>query len=130
MLCGLNMFTTCLLLLHLFLYYSTCCFILDRIVVNYIYIYIYNTSLKSLQFLGLASYHSMDEMPRAALDPLVAKKVIGDVLDMFVPAAELAVQYGGKKISNGDELKPSSAAQKPTLRIVGSTSPNYYTLVS
>ncbi|KAL6546685.1 hypothetical protein OROMI_022406 [Orobanche minor] len=70
----------------------------------------------------------MDQMPRAALDPLVLGRVIGDVLDMFVPAAELAVQYGGKEISNGSEVKPSSAAQPPRLLIRGSPN-DYYTLV-
>ncbi|PIN18565.1 Phosphatidylethanolamine binding protein [Handroanthus impetiginosus] len=58
-------------------------------------------------------------MPRAALNPLVVGKLIGDVLDMFVPAAELA-------IGNGCEIKP----EKPRLRIGGSTgSPNYDTLL-
>ncbi|KAL7130164.1 hypothetical protein ABFS83_13G115100 [Erythranthe nasuta] len=71
----------------------------------------------------------MDQMPRAALDPLVVGKVIGDVLDMFVPAAELAVHYGGEEIGNGSEMKPSSAAQRPKVQIKGAISPNYYTLV-
>ncbi|KAK6124014.1 hypothetical protein DH2020_042230 [Rehmannia glutinosa] len=47
---------------------------------------------------------------------------------MFVPAAELAVQYGGKEIGNGSEVKPSSAAEPPRLYIRGSAN-NYYTLV-
>ncbi|KAL8032728.1 hypothetical protein ABFX02_13G114900 [Erythranthe guttata] len=60
----------------------------------------------------------MDQMPRAALDPLVVGKVIGDVLDMFVPAAELAVHYGGgEEIGNGSEVKPSSAAQRPKVMV-------------
>ncbi|KAK6149837.1 hypothetical protein DH2020_017362 [Rehmannia glutinosa] len=66
-------------------------------------------------------------MDRAALDPLVVGRVIGDVLDMFVPAAELAVQYGGKEIGNGSEVKPSSAAEPPRVHIRGSAN-NYYTL--
>ncbi|KAL7088820.1 hypothetical protein ACP275_13G151500 [Erythranthe tilingii] len=72
----------------------------------------------------------MDQMPRAALDPLVVGKVIGDVLDMFVPVAELAVHYGGgEEIGNGSKVKPSSAAQRPKVQIKGAISPNYYTLV-
>ncbi|GFP83964.1 protein mother of ft and tf 1 [Phtheirospermum japonicum] len=55
-------------------------------------------------------------------------RVIGDVLDMFVSVAELAVQYDGKEISNGSDVKPSSAAQPPRLRIRGSAN-NFYTLV-
>ncbi|KAI3456353.1 hypothetical protein Pfo_013016 [Paulownia fortunei] len=66
-------------------------------------------------------------MARAALDPLVMGRVIGDVLDMFVPVAELTVQYGAKDIGNGSEVKPSLAADRPRVHIRGS--PNYYTLV-
>ncbi|GER53013.1 PEBP (phosphatidylethanolamine-binding protein)family protein [Striga asiatica] len=70
----------------------------------------------------------MDKMPRAALDPLVVGRVIGDVLDMFIPAAELTVDYGGKSIDNGFEIKPSAAAQPPRLLIRGPAT-DYYTLV-
>lgn len=54
------------------------------------------------------------------VDPLVVGRVIGDVLDMFVPAAELVVLYGSKQVGNGCEIKPSHAAHKPTVRVSGS----------
>ncbi|XP_047941276.1 protein MOTHER of FT and TFL1-like [Salvia hispanica] len=68
-------------------------------------------------------------MRRASLDPLVVGRVVGDVLDIFVPTAELAVRYTAQKISiNGGKVKPSSAAERPNVRITGSPN-NYYTLV-
>nr|GMD83126.1 protein MOTHER of FT and TFL1-like [Ipomoea batatas] len=54
--------------------------------------------------------------PRS-VDPLVVGKVIGDVLDMFVPVVEFTVDYGSKKIANGVEITPSSAAQKPSIMV-------------
>ncbi|XP_031096522.1 protein MOTHER of FT and TFL1-like [Ipomoea triloba] len=67
--------------------------------------------------------------PRS-VDPLVVGKVIGDVLDMFVPVVEFTVDYGSKKIANGVEITPSLAAQKPSVHINGSpASPNLYTLI-
>ncbi|KAI5656940.1 hypothetical protein M9H77_25733 [Catharanthus roseus] len=64
------------------------------------------------------------------VDPLVVGRVIGEVLDMFVPCAELSVHYGSKQVSNGVEIKPSLAAAKPTVRINGSRDPStLFTLV-
>ncbi|XP_027111663.1 protein MOTHER of FT and TFL1 homolog 1-like [Coffea eugenioides] len=54
------------------------------------------------------------------VEPLVVGRVIGDVLDMFVPAAELIVQYGSKQVGNGCEIKPSHSAHKPAVRVNGS----------
>ncbi|KAL3820620.1 hypothetical protein ACJIZ3_006525 [Penstemon smallii] len=45
----------------------------------------------------------MDQMPRAAVDPLVKGKVIPDI----------AVNYGGAKIECGGDVKPSLGSQKP-----------------
>lgn len=66
-----------------------------------------------------------------SVDPLVAGKVIGDVVDMFVPAVEFTVEYASKQIrNNGVEIKPAAAAQKPRVHIKGSPdSNNLYTLV-
>lgn len=74
----------------------------------------------------------MEQMPRAAVDPLVVGGVIGDVVDMFVPAADLSLHYGTKHLCNGMEINPHSAAQSPRLLITASVpvpTPNYYTLV-
>lgn len=65
-----------------------------------------------------------------SLEPLVVGKVIGDVVDMFSPAAEFTVKYGSKQVTNGCEIKPSSAADKPKFQILGPRVPsNHYTLV-
>ena len=66
------------------------------------------------------------------VEPLVVGRVIGDVLDMFVPAAELIVQYGSKQVGNGCEIKPSHSAHKPAVRVNGSRgrAASLFTLVS
>ncbi|KDP20872.1 hypothetical protein JCGZ_21343 [Jatropha curcas] len=65
-----------------------------------------------------------------SLEPLVVGKVIGEVLDMYNPVAEFTVHYGSKQVANGCEIKPSVAAQKPHVHILGSRlSSDLYTLV-
>ncbi|GAB4826839.1 hypothetical protein Ancab_033718 [Ancistrocladus abbreviatus] len=65
-----------------------------------------------------------------SIDPLVIGKVIGDVLDMFVPTVEFSVSYGSKQVSNGCEIKPSVAAERPRVEIQGPRYPNqFFTLV-
>ncbi|CAK7350736.1 unnamed protein product [Dovyalis caffra] len=64
-----------------------------------------------------------------SLEPLVVGKVIGDVLDPFNPSAEFTVSYGSKRVANGCDIKPSSAAQKPHVQLLGSAlSSDLYTL--
>ncbi|KAJ1379157.1 Phosphatidylethanolamine-binding, conserved site [Sesbania bispinosa] len=61
---------------------------------------------------------------------LTVGKVIGDVIDPFAPAAEIIVLYGSKQVSNGCDIKPSLAAERPYVRILGaSDSGSLYTLV-
>ncbi|KAK7327983.1 hypothetical protein VNO77_22077 [Canavalia gladiata] len=61
---------------------------------------------------------------------LTVGRVIGDVIDPFVPAAEINIFYGSKQVTNGCDIKPSLAPQRPHVRIIGSPhSPNLYTLV-
>ena len=66
-----------------------------------------------------------------AVEPLVTAKVIGDVVDHFTPMAELTVQYGEQTVTNGCELKPSEAKQKPHVKITSHNlkPDNLYTLV-
>jgi len=65
-----------------------------------------------------------------SIDPLVVGRVIGDVLDMFVPTAELVVKYGDKQVANGCEIKPSIVAQRPHVHIPGFIAlDSLYTLV-
>lgn len=63
------------------------------------------------------------------VDPLVVGRVIGDVVDMFVPTVSMSVYYGSKHVNNGCDIKPSIAAAPPRVTITGY--PNeLYTLVS
>lgn len=65
-----------------------------------------------------------------SVEPLVVGKVIGDVVDMFTPATEFTIHYGSKQISNGYEIKPSAAVDKPKVQILGPRNQaNLYTLV-
>ncbi|ONM30554.1 Protein MOTHER of FT and TFL1 [Zea mays] len=53
------------------------------------------------------------------VDPLVVGRVIGEVVDLFVPSVSMTVAYGPKDISNGCLLKPSATAAPPLVRISG-----------
>ncbi|CAN1149686.1 Protein MOTHER of FT and TFL1, partial [Linum perenne] len=53
-----------------------------------------------------------------SIEPLIVGKVIGDVIDFFNPTVELTVHYGSRKVSNGCEIKPSAAAQKPVVQVL------------
>ncbi|XP_021726318.1 protein MOTHER of FT and TFL1-like [Chenopodium quinoa] len=72
----------------------------------------------------------MTTMVRRTVDPLVVGRVIGDVLDMFVPMVDFRVQYGTKHIFNGCEIKPSLAFERPLAQISGHPSTdNFYTII-
>lgn len=64
----------------------------------------------------------------ASVDPLVVGRVIGDVLDMFVPSVTMSVYYGAKHVTNGCDIKPSMASNPPKVTISGH-SEQLYTLV-
>jgi phosphatidylethanolamine-binding protein len=64
----------------------------------------------------------------AHLDPLVVGRVIGDVVDMFVPSVAVSVQFGTKDLTNGCEIKPSVAAFPPVVHIAGRAN-DLFTLV-
>nr|QAB04923.1 MFT2 [Platanus x hispanica] len=64
----------------------------------------------------------------ASVDPLVVGRVIGDVIDMFVPTVSMSVYYGTKHVTNGCDIKPSMAINPPKLLISGH-SDALYTLV-
>ncbi|XVE87921.1 hypothetical protein DITRI_Ditri19aG0027200 [Diplodiscus trichospermus] len=65
-----------------------------------------------------------------SVEPLVVGRVIGDVLDMFIPSLEFTVHYGTKQVANGCDIKPSAAADKPHVQLLGPPDPScLYTLV-
>ncbi|GLT63535.1 hypothetical protein SLA2020_360940 [Shorea laevis] len=65
----------------------------------------------------------------ASVDPLVVGRVIGDVVDMFVPSVNMSVSYGSKHVANGCQLKPSMTIDPPKITISGHNSKDLYTLV-
>ena len=65
----------------------------------------------------------------AHVDPLVVGRVIGDVVDLFVPTVAMSVHFGTKDLTNGCEIKPSMAAAAPAVQIAGRAN-DLFTLVS
>uniref|UniRef100_A0ACD5ZVW8 Uncharacterized protein n=1 Tax=Avena sativa TaxID=4498 RepID=A0ACD5ZVW8_AVESA len=65
----------------------------------------------------------------AHVDPLVVGRVIGDVVDMFVPTMPVSVRFGTKDLTNGCEIKPSLAAAAPAVHIAGGRVGDLFTLV-
>ena len=64
----------------------------------------------------------------SCVDPLVVGRVIGEVVDLFVPTMSMSVNYGSKHVNNGCDMKPSMAINPPTVQITGRGS-DLYTLV-
>ncbi|KAF8779259.1 hypothetical protein HU200_002939 [Digitaria exilis] len=64
----------------------------------------------------------------AHVDPLVMGRVIGDVVDLFVPTVPMSVRFGIRDLTNGCEIKPSIAVDPPAVQIAGRAS-DLFTLV-
>lgn len=64
----------------------------------------------------------------ASVDPLVVGRVIGDVVDMFVPSVSMSIYFGAKHVTNGCTIKPSIAAEPPRV-VIGGHPDVLYTLV-
>ena len=65
----------------------------------------------------------------AHVDPLVVGRVIGDVVDLFVPTVAMSVRFSTKDVTNGCEIKPSLTAAAPVVQIAGRAN-DLFTLVS
>ncbi|XP_038686863.1 protein MOTHER of FT and TFL1 [Tripterygium wilfordii] len=63
-----------------------------------------------------------------SVDPLVVGRVIGDVVDLFVPTISMSAYYGCKHVTNGCDIKPSLTTNTPKVNI-GGNSDQLYTLV-
>uniref|UniRef100_R7W461 Protein MOTHER of FT and TF 1 n=1 Tax=Aegilops tauschii TaxID=37682 RepID=R7W461_AEGTA len=48
------------------------------------------------------------------VDPLVVGRVIGEVVDMFVPSVAMAVAYGARDLSNGCHVMTDPDAPSPS----------------
>jgi hypothetical protein len=64
----------------------------------------------------------------ASVDPLVVGRVIGDVVDMFVPTVNMSAYFGPKHVTNGCDIKPSMAVNPPKVTLSGH-SDELYSLV-
>ncbi|KAG8075843.1 hypothetical protein GUJ93_ZPchr0006g45069 [Zizania palustris] len=53
------------------------------------------------------------------VDPLVVGRVVGDVVDLFVPTTAMSVRFGTRDLTNGCEIKPSVTAAAPAVQIAG-----------
>lgn len=62
------------------------------------------------------------------IEPLVVGRVIGEVVDLFVPKNTMSVYYGPKHVTNGCDVKPSMSVDPPNIQIAG-LRPDLYTLV-
>jgi phosphatidylethanolamine-binding protein (PEBP) family uncharacterized protein len=58
-------------------------------------------------------------------------RVVGDVIDMFVPSVDLAVQYTSRQVSNGCQMKPSATVQAPNIEVAdrNADNVNLFTLI-
>jgi len=66
-----------------------------------------------------------------SVDPLVVGRVIGDVIDMFVPSVDMAVVYTSRQVKNGCQMKPSAASDAPGIRVTdkNGTANTFFTLI-
>ncbi|CAM6029249.1 unnamed protein product [Sphagnum balticum] len=66
-----------------------------------------------------------------SIDPLVVGRVVGDVIDMFVPSVDLAVQYTSRQVSNGCQMKPSATTLAPNIEVAdhNADNVNLFTLI-
>lgn len=64
----------------------------------------------------------------ASSDPLVVCRIIGDVVDVFVPRMTMNVYYGPKHVTNGCNIKPSIATSPPRVTLTDHSN-ELYTLV-
>lgn len=63
------------------------------------------------------------------VEPLVVGRVIGDVLDHFIPSIKMSITYNNKLVCNGHELFPSAVATKPRVEVHSGDLRTFFTLV-
>ncbi|KAH9647190.1 ZCN1 [Citrus sinensis] len=63
-------------------------------------------------------------------DPLAVGRVVGDVVDTFIPSVKMNVIYNSnKQVANGHELMPAVIIAKPRVDIGGEDMRSAYTLI-
>ncbi|KAL9264140.1 CEN-like protein [Drosera capensis] len=61
---------------------------------------------------------------------LILGRVIGDVIDCFIPTVKMCVKYNSnKQVFNGHELFPSGVTLKPRVEVQGGDLRSFFTLV-
>ncbi|XP_052186258.1 CEN-like protein 1 [Diospyros lotus] len=69
-------------------------------------------------------------MAMRANDPLVLGRVVGDVVDAFIPSVIMAVTYNpNNQVTNGREFLPSVIASRPRAEIGGDDMRAAYTII-
>ncbi|XP_039117983.1 CEN-like protein 2 [Dioscorea cayenensis subsp. rotundata] len=64
------------------------------------------------------------------MEPLVVGRVIGEVLDYFIPSIKMAVSYNSNKlVFNGHEFYPSALTSKPRVEVQGEDLRSLFTLL-
>ncbi|KAG6496510.1 hypothetical protein ZIOFF_044377 [Zingiber officinale] len=64
-------------------------------------------------------------------DPLVLGRVIGEVIDPFIPTVRMTVNYNSHNlVCNGQELFPSAVVAKPRVEVQGGELRSFFTLVA
>ncbi|XP_071690419.1 CEN-like protein 4 [Rutidosis leptorrhynchoides] len=63
--------------------------------------------------------------------PLVLGRVVGDVVDCFVPSVNMVIMYinSSTQVYNGTERLPSSVTTKPRVEIHGGDMRSFFTLI-
>ncbi|XP_022743643.1 protein SELF-PRUNING-like [Durio zibethinus] len=62
-------------------------------------------------------------------EALIVGRVIGEVLDSFIPSIKMSVTFNNKQVFNGHEFYPSTVATKPRVEIQGGDMRTFFTLV-
>ncbi|XP_051134508.1 CEN-like protein 2 [Andrographis paniculata] len=63
-------------------------------------------------------------------DPLVIGRVVGDVVDVFIPSVKMSVVYSSNKlVYNGHEFFPSTVVSKPRVDVHGGDMRSFFTLI-
>lgn len=63
------------------------------------------------------------------VEPLMVGRVIGDVMDSFIPSIKMSVTFNNKQVFNGHEFYPSTVVTKPRVEVAGGDMRTFFTLV-
>ncbi|KAL9689493.1 hypothetical protein QQ045_009879 [Rhodiola kirilowii] len=69
-------------------------------------------------------------MSSSHIETLCVGRVVGEVVDMFIPSVKMSITYcSNKQVLNGHELMPSVIISKPRVEIGGDDFRTAYTLI-